>query len=153
MNISLEMIKKLRAETLAGVSDCRMALEDAGGDFAKAKKLLAEHGLEKAAKKANKETSQGLIESYIHAGDRIGVLLELRCETDFVARNAEFKNLAHELVMQIAAMNPKNIAELSTSGYIRDTSQTIDSLIKQTIAKVGENIIIHRFIRYELGES
>ncbi len=152
MNISLDQLKKLREETQAGVSDCRQALEDAEGDFAKAKKILQKRGMEKAAKKEGKETSEGVIESYVHANGKIGVLLELKSETDFVSRNDEFKKLAHEIAMQIAAMNPKNVKTLLASAYIRDASQTIEELLKITIAKVGENIQITRFIRYQLGE-
>ncbi len=152
MNISLDQLKKLREETSAGVSDCRQALEDAGGDYQKAKKLLVSRGVEKAAKKADREASQGIIESYIHASGKVGVLVELRCETDFVARTDDFKALAHELCLQIAAMNPKNVAELLKSAYIRDAAVTIESLIKQTIAKVGENITVAKFTRMELGQ-
>lgn len=151
MNISLDLLKKLREETSAGVSDCRQALEDASGDFEKAKKLIYERGLEKAAKKEGKETSQGIVESYVHAG-RIGVLVELRCETDFVAKTDEFKNLVHELALQVASMDPKSVTELLSEVYIRDSSLTIAALVKQTIAKVGENITIARFTRMELGE-
>src|SRR3989344_5675372 len=149
MKFSLDDLKKLRAETSAGVSDCRQALEDAGGKFEKAKKLLMERGLEKAAKKEGKETSQGIVESYIHAGGKVGVLVELRCETDFVARTDEYKHLAHELCLQIAAMNPKDIKALMNGEYIRDASITIVDLVKQTIAKVGENIMVARFTRMQ----
>ncbi len=151
MQVQLEDIKRLREETSAGVSDCRQALEDANGDYEKAKKLISEWGLEKAAKKEGKETSQGIVESYVHAG-RIGVLVELRCETDFVAKTDEFKNLAHELALQVASMDPKNVSDLLKEIYIRDSSLTIEALVKQTIAKVGENITIARFTRMELGE-
>lgn len=150
MKISLERIKKLREDTGAGVSDCRQALEDAGGDYAKAKKLIMERGLEKAAKKEGRQTQQGLIESYVHAG-RVGVLVELRCETDFVARTDDFKKLAHELALQVASMNPKNVKELLASPYIRDEGVTIESLVKQTTARVGENITVARFTRIALG--
>ncbi|MBI3577053.1 translation elongation factor Ts [Candidatus Gottesmanbacteria bacterium] len=151
MNISLDHLKKLREETSAGVSDCRQALEDAAGDLNKAKKLLVERGLEKAAKKEGKETSQGIVESYVHAG-KIGALVEVRCETDFVARTDEFKNLAHEIALQVASMNPKNVEELLKTEYIRDPSVTIAELVKQTVAKVGENITIARFDRMMLGQ-
>ncbi len=151
MQVQLEDIKRLREETSAGVSDCRQALEDANGDYEKAKKLISEWGLEKAAKKEGKETSQGIVESYVHAG-RIGVLVELRCETDFVAKTDEFKNLAHELALQVASMDPKNVSDLLKEIYIRDSSLSIEALVKQTIAKVGENITIARFTRMELGE-
>lgn len=150
MQISLDLLKKLREETSAGVADCRQALEDARGDYGNAKKLLIERGLEKAAKKAGKETSQGLIESYVHNG-RVGVLVELRCETDFVARTDEFKHLAHELVLQIASMSPKDVNDLLKGQYIRDTAMTIDDLVKQVVAKVGENITIGQFTRISLG--
>lgn len=152
MKFSIDVLKKLREETQAGVADCRKALEDAGGDFDKAKKLLGERGLEKAAKKEGKETSQGIIASYVHANGKVGVLVELRCETDFVARTDEFKALAHEMTLQIAAMNPKNVEELLKSDYIRDTKLTMQALVKLTIAKLGENITVAKFTRMTLGE-
>lgn len=151
MNISLNLLKKLRAETSAGVSDCRQALEDANGDYAKAKKLLTQRGMEKAAKKANRVTGAGIIDSYIHANGTVGVLVELRCETDFVARNEQFKKLAHEICLQIAAMDPKDTKALLASEYIRDPKLTIEELVKQTIAKVGENIIVGRFSRLDIA--
>jgi elongation factor Ts len=151
MKFSLDQLKKLREETSAGVSDCKQALEDAGGDYEKAKKLLMERGLEKAAKKEGKETSEGVVEAYIHGG-KVGVLVEVRSETDFVARNDEFKKLAHEIALQVAAMNPKNVEELLKSAYIRDPKLSIDALIKLTIAKVGENITVAKFHRMALGE-
>lgn len=150
MNISLNLLKKLREETQAGVSDCRQALEDARGDYDKAKKLLLERGIEKATKKEGKETSQGIIESYVHQG-KVGVLVELRCETDFVARTDEFKHLAHEIALQICSMDPKNTEELLKSAYIRDPQLTMEALVKQVVAKVGENITISRFNRMQLG--
>jgi len=150
MNISLDLLKKLRSETSAGVSDCRQALEDAAGDYAKAKKLLTERGMEKAAKKANRVTGAGIIDSYIHANSTVGVLVELRCETDFVCRTDAFKKLAHEICLQIAAMNPKDVKVLLASEYIRDPKLTIDALVKQTIAKVGENITVGRFFRLDV---
>lgn len=150
MKISLELLKKLREDTKAGVSDCRQALEDADGDYAKAKKLITERGLEKAAKKEGKETSQGIIESYVHAG-RVGVLVELRSETDFVARTDDFKKLAHEIALQVASMDPKNVSELLKAAYIRDGALTVEALIKLTVAKVGENITVAKFTRIELG--
>jgi elongation factor Ts len=150
MNIFLDQLKKLREETSAGVSDCRAALEDAGGDFEKAKKLIVKRGIEKAAKKEGKETNEGIVESYVHANGKVGVLVALTCETDFVAQNEEFKKLAHEICLQIAAVNPKNVQELLKSPYIRDGNMTIGDLIKVTIAKVGENITVSRFSRLSL---
>jgi elongation factor Ts len=151
MNFSLDTLKKLRAETQAGVSDCRQSLEDAKGDYEKAKKLLIARGVEKAAKKEDRETAMGIIESYIHANGKVGVLVELRCETDFVARNEEFRKLAHEIALQIAAMEPKDVKELLKSPYIRDAKMTIADLVKLTIAKIGENITVAKFTRLQLG--
>jgi len=150
MDISLDLLKKLRAETSAGVSDCRHALEDAGGDYQKAKKLLTERGIEKAAKKADRTTGAGIVVSYVHS-ERVGVLLEIHCETDFVARTDDFKKLAHELTLQIAAMKPKTVKDLLKEEYIRDPSVTVEALVKQSIAKLGENITIAQFHRMELG--
>lgn len=152
MNVSLELLKKLRQETGAGVSDCRQVLEDVAGNYKKAKELLRQRGVEKAAKKAGKETGAGIIESYIHANSRVGVLVELLCETDFVARTDDFKNLAHEIALQVAAMDPKDVSELLSSAYIRDTEKTIGALVKEVVAKVGENITVSRFSRLSLGE-
>ena len=115
--------------------------------------MLGERGLEKAAKKEGKETSQGIIASYVHANGKVGVLVELRCETDFVARTDEFKALAHEMTLQIAAMDPKNVEELLKSDYIRDTKLTMQALVKLTIAKLGENITVAKFTRMTLGSS
>jgi len=151
MNFSLDTLKKLREETQAGVADCKNALVDAGGDYKKAKELLKERGIEKAAKKGDRETAAGLIESYVHAGGKVGVLVEIRCETDFVAKNDAFKTLAHELALQIAAMEPKDVNELLTSPYIRDPKTTMQDLVKQTIATIGENITITQFTRMQLG--
>ena len=151
MDISLDLLKKLRAETSAGVSDCRQALEDAGGDYAKAKKLIMERSAAKAAKKADRETGAGLVESYVHGG-KVGVLVELRCETDFVARTDDFKQLAHEIALQIAAMNPKDVKVLLAGEYIRDPKVTIETLMKQTIGKLGENITVKKFCRLSLDD-
>ncbi len=148
-----EDIKKLRAETGAGVLDCKKALDEAGQDFKKALEVIKEKGLAKAAKKADRETSQGLVETYVHGGGKIGVMLELQCETDFVARNSDFKQLAHDVAMHIAAMAPQDLDELMAQNFIRDASITIEGLVKQHIAKIGENIVVKRFVRYELGDS
>ncbi len=151
MHVDIQDIKRLREETQASVADCRQALLEAAGDVEKAKKLLRERGLEKAAKKEGKETSQGVVEAYVHNG-KVGVLLELRCETDFVARTDEFRYLAHELALQVCSMNPKDVAELVKSPYIRDPNTTVADFMKQTIALLGENITVARFTRVVLGE-
>ena len=150
--ISAEIIAKLRSETGTGVMDCKKALEESSGDYEKAKKFLANNAQAIAKEKQDRSAKQGLIECYCHSG-KIGVVLELNCETDFVARNDEFQTLAHEIAMQIASMNPKNLDELLKSNYIRDESQTIKSLIEQAIGKIGENIQIKRYERFELGEE
>ena len=108
-------------------------------------------GAEIASKKKDRATGQGLVETYIHSGGKVGAMVEVNCETDFVGKTDEFKNLTHEVAMQIAAMDPKDVEELLKQEYIRDSSKTIDDLIKEVIAKVGENIVVKRFIRFELG--
>lgn len=150
MKINIEDIKRLRSTTGVSIADCRKALEESGGDYQKALEWLRKHGIEKAEKKQERETSQGLIDSYIHQNGRVGALVELLCETDFVARTSEFKNLTHELVMQVAAMNPKDVGSLLKQEYIRDNSKTVEDLIKETIAKLGENIVVGNFQRFEL---
>lgn len=152
MKISIEEIKKLRFTTGASIADCRIVLEESKGDTKKALNLLKARGFEKAEKKSDRETSQGLIESYIHQNGRVGALVEVLCETDFVARTDEFKNLVHEICMQVAAMNPKDVSALLKQEYIRDSSKTIESLIKESIAKLGENIVIKRLQRFGIGE-
>ena len=147
---NLEDIKKLRAETSAGVSDVTKALEEASNDLNKARELLRKRGVEIAEKKKERQTFEGIIDSYIHSNGKVGVLLSLLCETDFVARTDDFKSLAHEISMQIAAMEPSNVETLLKQAYIRDNSITIEQLIKQTIGKLGENIKVKEFTRFEL---
>jgi elongation factor Ts len=150
-NADIKLLKQLREETGASIADCRMALEESDNNLEKAHAWLKKRGMEKAAKKSDRETSQGLIEAYIHAGGKVGVLLEINCETDFVARTEDFQKLARELGMQIAAMNPENVDELLKQEYIRDGSLTIEQLIKSVIGKLGENITIRRFQRFAVG--
>lgn len=142
-------VSKLREMTGAGIMDCKRALDDAGGDFEKAKALIMERGMVKAEKKADRATGAGILEAYVH-NNRVGVMLDLRCETDFVVRSDPFRALAKELVMQIAAMNPADAAELLAQPYIKDPSMTVEQLIKSVIAKVGENMRVEKFCRYEL---
>lgn len=151
-DIDLQALKKLRAETSVSVSDCRKALEESNGDYKKALDWLKKRAAVIAEKKAERATGEGLIEAYIHAGGRVGVLIELLCETDFVVKTDEFKHLAKEIAMQIAAMNPENIEALLKQEYIRDSSQTINDLIKGVIGKLGENITLKRFQRFAIGE-
>ena len=152
MKDKLGDIQALRESTGAGVMECKKAMEDAKGDFDRAKSLIRERGLLKVEKRKARETGAGLIESYVH-NDRIGVLLDLRAETDFVVRSEPFRWLSHELAMQIAAMAPKDIHELLKQPYIKDESRTVQSLIQETIARVGENIRINKFYRLELWNS
>ncbi len=198
MGISTEQIKELREATGAGILDCRKALEHAGGDFEKAVDYLREKGLAKAAKRSDREASEGFLELYSHGGGRVGVMVEVNCETDFVARSEAFRAFAHEVALQIAAAapnyvraedipeevldrerqiargraveegKPEAVIERIVTGriekfidevcllrqaYIRDENQTIENLLHQNVAAIGENIIIRRFVRWEVGEG
>ena len=164
--ITTDLIKDLRARTSAGVMDCKKALEDADGDVEKAESLLKEKGIASAAKKADRDTDQGLVDTYIHSGGRIGAMIEINCETDFVARTDDFASLAHDIAMQVAAMSPTLLAIEDASGnenvtedqcllsqpFIKDPSKTIQDLINETVGKLGENIRVRRFQRFSLGE-
>lgn len=198
MAITTEQIKELREATGVGILECRKALEQAGGDFKKAVDLLREKGLATAAKRADRQASEGVLELYSHGGGRVGVMVEVNCETDFVARSEPFRNFAHEIALQIAAAVPRYIREsdipeeeleherqiararaleegkpeavvekivagrlekfkdevcLLRQPYIRDENITIEQLLLQNIASMGENIVIRRFVRWERGES
>jgi elongation factor Ts len=198
MDISVDMIKSLREKTGAGMMDCKKALTECGGDVEKAITWLREKGMASAAKKASRVAAEGLVEAYIHAGGRIGVLVEVNIETDFAAASAEFKGFVKDVAMQIAAMNPKWVTKeevpaavleseraiyrtealnegkpekivdriadgklakfyndncLLEQAFIRDDSTTIGALLKEKIAKIGENISIRRFVRFEMGEG
>jgi elongation factor Ts len=158
-------IKQLRDETGAPVMDCKKALEDANGDLSLAKEKLRDRGAAIAEKKADRVAAQGVIDAYIHGGGRIGVLVEVNCETDFVARNEDFKRLVHDLAMQVAATDPRWIGNedeapteypdgelpLLKQPFIRDEKRTIQDLLHEAIGKLNENIVVRRFQRYELG--
>ncbi len=148
--INSDQIKKLREETGASVVECKKALDSSDGDFEKSLQFLKQKTSQSIEKKADRETKAGIIESYIHNSGKVGVLLELVCETDFVARNDAFKELAHNLTMHIAAMNPKDKKELLEQSYIKNSDQTIKDLINEKISKLGENIQIREFVRYEI---
>ena len=166
MEVSAAEVKELREKTSAGVMDCKRALMEAGGDKAKAEELLRQRGLSAAEKKAHRATDQGLVECYIHAGGRIGAMVEVDCETDFVARTPDFKTLARDLAMQVAATGPLSVSEddllagaegepeelcLLRQAYIRDPGRTVQDIVNDVIAKTGENIRVRRFARFELG--
>jgi len=198
MQITTEMIKQLRETTGAGILDCRKALESSNGDMEQAIDFLREKGLATAAKRSDRQASEGIVELYSHGGGRVGVMVEVNCETDFVGRSEAFRNLAHELALQIAAASPLYIKEedipaeviehetkiatakareekkpeaiipkivegsltkfkdetvLMRQAYIRDESITIQALINQNVAAIGENVIVRRFARYALGET
>lgn len=150
MAIDVNLIKQLREETGAGIADCREALEETNGDIAKAKEVLHKKGLDKASSKSDRETSAGIVEAYSHNG-KIGVLVQVLCETDFVAKTDDFKKLAHELALQIASMTPVDGDALLKQEYVRDPGMTIEDLIKSYIAKLGENIRVASFSRIALG--
>jgi elongation factor Ts len=198
MEITTQMIKELRAATSAPMLDCRKALQEANGDFNKAVDWLREKGMATAAKRSGRQASNGIVEMYSHGGGRVGVMVEVNCETDFVARAEQFRNLAHEIALQIAASSPKYIKAdeipadeleheaaiararaieegkpenvmakivegrvekykdevcLLRQTYIRDESLTVEKLILQNVAAIGESVIVRRFQRWELGES
>jgi len=198
MEITADMIKALRAETSAGVLDCRKALQEANGDYQKALTWLQEKGMATAANRSDRVASNGTIEIYSHGGGRVGVMVEVNCETDFVARSEQFRTLAHEIALQVAANAPryvraedipadeleKEAEKIKTRGkdegktaavidrmvegaldkykdeitllrqaYIRDETMTVEKLIMQNVAAIGENIVVRRFQRWELGES
>jgi len=165
--ISTDMIRALREQSGAGIMDCKRALEEADGDLERAKELLRQLGVASAAKKISRETNQGLVESYIHSGGRIGAIVELNCETDFVARTDQFKGLAHDLAMQVAAMDPRYIdgddipegddinpeeACLLQQPFIKDPTKNIQDLVNESVGRLGENVRVRRFTRFALGE-
>lgn len=151
--IEIEKVKELRELTSLSVIDCKKALEEAGGDLVKAQEILKKAGVALAEKKSARVAGDGLIYSYIHNTGKIGVLLELSCETDFVARNEEFKSLAHEICLQVASLAPKSVEELLKMEYIKDSSRTIQDLVTVAVSKLGENINIRRFLRYQVAED
>ena len=168
LKIPVVKVKELREQSGAGVMDCRKALVKAAGDTDKALQILREEGLLLAKKKAERSATEGMIEAYIHCGGHIGAMIEVNCETDFVARTEEFKGLAHNLAMQVAAMNPRFISEdevpeevdiepqaacLLLQPYIKDNSKTVQDIIIETIARLGENIKVGRFAKFELGRD
>jgi len=166
VTIKTEQIKELRSRTSAGVMDCKKALEDCKGDLDKAESLLKEKGVASAAKKAGRDTNQGLIETYIHSGGRIAAMVEVNCETDFVARTEDFEGLAHDIAMQVAAMSPSFVSKSDNSDqeelpdeayllnqpFIKDPSKNIQDVINEAVGKLGENIRVRRFQRFSLGE-
>lgn len=152
MASDVEKIKKLRIETGLGIHDIKKALEEAKGDEKKAVELLKKWGLNTVAKRAGRDANQGIIYTYTHANHRFGSMVEVNCETDFVARNDGFKQFVHDVALQVAAMNPESVEDLLKMEFFKEPSKTIGDLLTETIQKIGENIKIKRFVRYELGE-
>jgi len=198
MEISAAQVKTLRDATGAGMMDCKKALQEAEGDQEKALRILREKGLAGARKRAGRSTADGIVDAYIHLNNRVGVLLEVNCETDFVARNETFRTMVHDIAMHIAALNPLYVSEEDISGevlekereinraraleegkpekvvdkivegrmkkffeevcllnqpFVKDDDITVEGLVQKTIAAIGENIVINRFVRYELGKD
>lgn len=152
-NYSAQDIKTLREETGAGMMDCKRALDEAGGDFAKAKKIVFEKGLVKAEKKADRETKIGYIACYVHTNNQVAAMVEILCETDFVARNDEFQTMAKEVAMQVTAMNPESVEELLQQETLRDPSITVAQRVQSLSGKIGEKFVVNRFVRYEVGQA
>ena len=146
---NLEELKQLREETGVSIGECQKALSLSKGDITKAKEILKKLGKELAHKKSERVTCQGIVDTYVHPNKKVGAMIELRCETDFVAKNPDFLKLAHELCLQVAAVDPEEIPILEQP-WIKDQAKTVKSLIEDTVAKLGENIILEKFIRYEL---
>lgn len=146
-------IKKLREETGAGMLDCKKCLEKADGNYDEAKKLAIAKGLAKAEKKSDRETKEGYIASYVHANFKVAALVEILCETDFVARNDEFQTMARDVAMQVVAMGADNVEELLAQDFIKDPSITIEELIKRLSGKIGEKFVVSRFVRYTVGQE
>ncbi len=151
MALDLALLKKLREETGVSFSVCKKALEEGENNIEKAKKLLGKWGEKKAADKADRATGQGVIATYVHHNKKVASMVELNSETDFVSGNDEFRKLASEIAMQVATMNPETVEELLKQDYIRDTSKTIDGLLKDAVLKFGENTKISRMLRWEIG--
>jgi elongation factor Ts len=149
--VTTEQIKSLREKTGISIADCKKALEEAGGDEAKALEILKDKGDAAIAKKSDRDLGAGLVVSYIH-GLTIGSLVDVRCETDFVAKNPEFKTMAEDVAMQVSAMMPADVAELLTQSFIKDPSLTIGDLIKNSVQKFGERVEVVRFVRFDVAE-
>jgi elongation factor Ts len=153
MKIAVDLIRKLKEETGAPVIRVKKVLEEVAGDKKKAFDILRQEGFEKASKREGRQTSQGTIETYVHHSGKVASAVELLCETDFVARNELFKKLAHELALQVASMGAKNAEELLKQEFIKDPTKKVEDLVKEVIAKTGENVRVGRVFRIELGKN
>ena len=167
MEVSVDAIRALREQTGAGIMDCKRALEQAEGDLDRAQSILYDKGIASAAKRATRVVDEGLVDAYIHSGGRIGAIVEVNCESDFVARTPDFRDLAHDVAMQVAAMDPAYLdtgdipdgedhdpaeACLLQQPFIRDPAKTVQDLVNEAAAKLGERVRVKRFSRFSLGE-
>ncbi len=152
MKVDFDLIRKIREETGAPVMRVKKVLEECSGDTEKAVAILRKEGFEKAEKRADRTTSQGIIASYVHHSKKIASLVELLCETDFVARTEIFQNLAYDLAMQVASMMPEDVEDLLSQDFIKDPSKKVSDLVKEVMAKTGENVRVGRIVRLELGK-
>jgi elongation factor Ts len=152
-NYTAADVKTLREETGAGMMDCKKALEESNGDMDKAREWVRQKGLAKAEKKADRETKEGYIAQYVHSNNKIAALVEIRCETDFVARNPEFQEMARNVAMQVASMSPANVEELLAQDFIKDPDVKIEELVKSLSGKIGEKFVIQRFVRFAVGDE
>lgn len=152
MSFTAADVKKLREETGAGMMDCKKALDETQGDYEAAKEIVRQRGLAKAEKKADRETGEGYIASYVHANGKTAALVEVLCETDFVGRNPEFQTMARDIAMQVVAMSPADVAELLAQEFIKDPAQTVEEVVKSLSGKIGEKFVVNRFVRYAVGE-
>lgn len=151
-NYTAADVKALREETGAGMMDCKKALDESNGDMDQAREWVRQRGLAKAEKKADRETKEGYIASYVHANGKIAALVEILCETDFVARNEEFQTMARNVAMQVASMNPDSVEDLLNQEFIKNPDQTIEELVKGLSGKIGEKFVLNRILRWEVGE-
>ncbi|MGD9129026.1 MAG: translation elongation factor Ts [Candidatus Woesebacteria bacterium] len=152
MSYTMKDVKKLREETGARIMDCKKALEESKGDFKKAIKIVEEKGLARAEKKSDRETKSGYIASYVHNNGLVAALVEIQCETDFVAQNEEFRAMAKDIAMQVVAMNPENVKDLLAQEFIKEPAKKIETILKSVSGKIGEKMVISRFVRYEVGK-
>ena len=147
---SIDQVKELREMTGISISECKKALEAAGGDLEKAKTLLRQWGKEVATKKQTREVRAGLVSSYVHSTGKVGSLVAVKCETDFVARADDFKNLCHELALQVASLEAESVEDLLNQQYIKDPGKSVRDVIAEYVAKLGENIVVEKFARFSL---
>lgn len=152
-NYTASDVKKLREETGAGMMDCKKALDEANGNYEEAKEVVRQRGLALAEKKSDRETKEGYIACYVHATNKIAAMVEILCETDFVARNDEFQAMAKDVAMHVVAMNPASVADLLAEQFVKNPDMTVEELVKGVSGKIGEKFVVNKFVRYEVGQE